>query len=205
MGDMEGDRRSCLVRRLRASWAPRFTSVQVAGRINAPPSRCLTCIDRDMSSTSDFSFTLSHLGVSSIPITAVWTFSGLCVTAALLVAYLDYAAWYALGPGGPPHSVKGWMSVHRVGLLRKSNVLDISVFDTLIKCRPEEGQSYLTLSTTPPLAHVKSNSTFDELPTRRGPRPQISRWVAPIRQLSETANDELKAVGFVTTSSVMRN
>ena len=80
-------------------------------------------------------------------------------------AYQDYNDWVRLGPGGLPHSLKGWgqVSLYR---LAKADPLDTSVFDDAIGAETDI-------------------SKLHDLRPRAGERPVIARHPVPHRQLNQ--------------------
>jgi hypothetical protein len=130
-----------------------------------------------MSPSITIAFWPSKIATLSPPTTVgvsilVCLFLVLCV-----LAYRDYTAWYELGAGGPPHSIWGWLLAYRLGFNRLRDVKSTDRYDVLINEFPDEAQSYLGM-----------------LPVRSGPAPQISDWVAPIRQLTDVSDEKLKEV-----------
>ena len=89
---------------------------------------------------------------------------GLAAVAAAGLARRDYRQWRALGDGGLPPNLRGWIRV--TGLrLRKGDPMDLSVFDV------KEGKAHL-----PP-----------DVPERAQPRPPIAPWPIPHRQTDQFA------------------
>jgi hypothetical protein len=113
---------------------------------------------------------------------------------AYVLGYRDYCSWHALGPGGPPHSVWGWVLVHRLGLRRLRDIKSTSRYDALMKDCPDEARSYLPSSSLQPLECGSDTWMIDTLPARHGPAPTISRWIAPVRQLTQEADEKTKEV-----------
>lgn len=94
----------------------------------------------------------------------------------LWVAYRDYRAYIALGPGGVPHNALGWLLV-TLGLrpfaLSKSSA-------TWTGDYPNHG----------------SHAEIRELPERKGERAELS-GIVPHRQLSQHAPEKMREVSIV--------
>ena len=95
-------------------------------------------------------------------------------------AYLDYQGWYALGGGGIPHNVFGWLVQSLLRLRASRNVRDSSCYDVAMKATELERTSFLD----------------DQLPAWTGNTPKTGVWVAPHRQLEQFASSEIKKVGI---------
>ena len=93
-------------------------------------------------------------------------------------AYFDYQAWYALGGGGIPHNVFGWLVQSLLRLRASRNVRDSGCYDAAIKNNELEGTSFLS----------------GQLPAWTGKAPKTGAWVAPHRQLDQAASAEIKRV-----------
>ena len=93
-------------------------------------------------------------------------------------AYLDYQAWYALGGGGLPHNAYGWLLQSLLRLRASRNVRDSGCYDAAIKNNELERTSFLS----------------GQLPAWTGKAPKTGVWVAPHRQLEQTASAEIKGV-----------
>jgi hypothetical protein len=89
------------------------------------------------------------------------------VLAAVLLAVAwvvrDYRGWLALGPGGLPHTARGWLTMAAL----RVRTWRVDPFDTA------------ELAVTVHLA--------DALPKRVGPRPAVARYPIPHRQLEVTS------------------
>ncbi|KAI9735897.1 MAG: hypothetical protein M1834_001363 [Cirrosporium novae-zelandiae] len=93
-------------------------------------------------------------------------------------AYRSYKEYMSLGPSGPPYNVIGWFFMTIAKPLAKDS-RTISVYS-----RPDalaEGGEFASTS------FIKG-----ELPQRKGERPTMNRALAPQRQLSDWADEELK-------------
>jgi hypothetical protein len=91
---------------------------------------------------------------------------------ALSWAWSDYRAWLALGKGGLPSNIRGWLITSRMRL-RKRDPLDITMYSE------PEGNS-------------GADTHLGALPGRCGPRPKIARWPIPHRQLDQFIGSEMR-------------
>lgn len=92
--------------------------------------------------------------------------AALAVTLALLiVAYRDYRLWLALGKGGLPSNLGGWLLVTRMRL-QKRDPLEIDMY-------------------APEIGRADDHAYLGDLPQRNGPRPKIAVWPIPHRQLNQ--------------------
>lgn len=108
------------------------------------------------------------------------TYSALAILLLLLFryAYLDYQGWYALGGGGPPHNVFGWLLQSLLRLRATRNIRDSGYYDAAIKNSELERTSFLN----------------DQLPAWTGKAPKTGVWVAPHRQLDQAASAQIRSV-----------
>lgn len=81
------------------------------------------------------------------------------------LAYRDYRNWLALGKGGLPSNLRGWLLVTRMRFQKKD---------------PLEVKMY-----TPEIGSADDHSYLGDLPRRNGPRPDIAPWPIPHRQLNQ--------------------
>ena len=93
-------------------------------------------------------------------------------------AYFDYQGWYALGPGGLPHNVLGWLVQSLLRLRASRNVRDSSCYDVAMRSSELERTCFLD----------------GQLPDWTGKAPETAVWVAPHRQLKQVATAEIKKV-----------
>ena len=93
-------------------------------------------------------------------------------------AYFDYQGWYALGPGGLPHNVFGWLVQSLLRLRASRNVRDSSCYDVAMRSSELERTRFLD----------------GQLPDWIGEAPQTAVWIAPHRQLNQVATTEIKKV-----------
>lgn len=96
----------------------------------------------------------------------------------LYYAYFDYQGWYALGPGGLPHNVFGWLVQSMLRLRASRNVRDSSCYDVAMRRSELERTRFLD----------------GQLPDWTGKAPETAVWVAPHRQLKQVATAEIKMV-----------
>lgn len=109
--------------------------------------------------------------------------TGITAVAAPLLAYARscYQQWLALGKGGVPYNVLGWLAQSAMHLIARSDTtLPVPrsfkrVDDVAALYGPAAGKSYLTLS------------SGSGLEPRKGGPPVVPGFVAPQRQISEVA------------------
>lgn len=102
-------------------------------------------------------------------------------------AYLDYQGWYALGAGGLPHNVFGWLVQSLFRLRASRNVRDSSCYDAAIGSNELEKTSFLD----------------KQLPTWTGEAPRTAVWVAPHRQLEQVASAKILKVRLLVPDKVI--
>ena len=95
-------------------------------------------------------------------------------------AYRDYKKFMSYGPGGPPHNVLGWLAISLLAPLQRE-MLDTAVYDR----------------DTEELGEERTWLKDEDLPQRKGPRPEVGTHAAPQRQLTETPEKEIKEVGYL--------
>ncbi|KAK2679216.1 hypothetical protein RAB80_004397 [Fusarium oxysporum f. sp. vasinfectum] len=93
------------------------------------------------------------------------------------IAAEDYRGYLALGPGGPPHNLMGWIGQILLKPLKKEP------FHT--NCYDEKA-----CEKAGPNGHVAFLNERD-IPVREAPRPTIGKWTAPSRQLTDMAKQPL--------------
>ncbi|KAF5575253.1 hypothetical protein FPCIR_13246 [Fusarium pseudocircinatum] len=93
------------------------------------------------------------------------------------IAADDYRGYLALGPGGPPHNLIGWIGQILLKPLKKEP-FHTSCYDE--KACEKAG----------PNGHVTFLSEKD-VPVREAPRPMIGTWTAPSRQLTDMAKQSI--------------
>ncbi|KAF9768481.1 hypothetical protein IL306_014240 [Fusarium sp. DS 682] len=93
------------------------------------------------------------------------------------IATEDYHGYLALGPGGLPHNLIGWIGQILLKPLKKEP-FHTSCYDE--KACEKAG----------PNGHVAFLSEKD-VPVREAPRPTIGKWTAPVRQLTDMAKQPL--------------
>lgn len=93
----------------------------------------------------------------------------------LRIAAEDYRGYIALGPGGPPHNIIGWLGQILLKPFKKEP------FNT--SCYDEKA-----IKKAGPNGNVAFLKEEEDIPVREGPRPKIGSWTAPSRQLTDTAS-----------------
>ncbi|MCJ1288301.1 hypothetical protein MMC26_007656 [Xylographa opegraphella] len=89
--------------------------------------------------------------------------------------YVDYCAWYALGPGGIPHNFAGYVTQWLLSWIAVKNPRSI------------------TSLYFPNRTDLDKESFLEgDLPEREGTRPKIATYVAPHRQLTDKSTAELE-------------
>ena len=102
-------------------------------------------------------------------------------------AYLDYQGWYALGAGGLPHNVFGWLVQSLLRLPASGSVRDSSCYDAA------------TGST-----ELEKTSFFDgQMPKWTGEAPRTGVWVVPHRQVEQVAGAEIKKVRLLVSDEAI--
>lgn len=101
-----------------------------------------------------------------------WMVVALGLAAAMLWAFRDYRKWRALGPGGLPANVGGWLKTTRMRL-QKSDPLDTDGY-------------------TKQIGSAGDCSFLEELPKREGDRPTIAVHPVPHRQLNQLVSPEMQ-------------
>jgi hypothetical protein len=96
------------------------------------------------------------------------------MTGTATLAYRDYHAWRALGPGGLPPTWRGWWRATRWRAMARS---------------PFELRTLRKRSSDP-----SDVATLDDLRPRRGDRPRIGPHPVPHRQLSDHAPEHAKTM-----------
>jgi hypothetical protein len=93
------------------------------------------------------------------------------------IAAEDYRGYLALGPGGPPHNLIGWIGQILLKPLKKEP-FHTSCYDEKAceKAGPNGNAAFLSEK---------------DVPVREAPRPMIGTWTAPSRQLTDMAKQSL--------------
>jgi hypothetical protein len=96
---------------------------------------------------------------------------------ALLIpsAYRDYQSYLALGPGGPPYNVLGWLGVKLVFNPFKRDMFGTEMYDRKIALGERTG-------------------FLKDLPRREGDRPRMGSFAVPQRQIDQVPSQEIKDV-----------
>ncbi|CEL08648.1 hypothetical protein ASPCAL11795 [Aspergillus calidoustus] len=94
---------------------------------------------------------------------------------ALLIpsAYRDYQSYLALGPGGPPYNVLGWLGVKLVFNPFKRDMFGTEIYDRKIALGERTG-------------------FLKDLPRREGDRPRMGSFAVPQRQVDQVPSQEIK-------------
>jgi|SRR5882757_5327975 len=85
----------------------------------------------------------------------------------------DYRGWLALGPGGLPHTARGWLTMAAL----RASTWRVDPFDTA--------------------GFTGTGHLAGPLPERAGPRPEVAHYPIPHRQL-----DQLPGPGFVSDLTI---
>jgi hypothetical protein len=98
---------------------------------------------------------------------------------ALLIpaAYRDYQAYLALGPGGPPYNVMGWLGVKLFFNPLRREMFGTRIYDQKIAGGDDSGF----------LAE-------QELPPRKGERPAMADFAVPQRQINQVPGRVIQEV-----------
>ncbi|KAL2824574.1 hypothetical protein BJY01DRAFT_164658 [Aspergillus pseudoustus] len=88
-------------------------------------------------------------------------------------AYRDYQSYLALGPGGPPYNVVGWLCVKLLFNPFRKEMFGTGIYDRKI-------------------ATGERNAYLDDLPKRNGERPTMGTFAAPQRQRDQLPSQEIK-------------
>ena len=102
-------------------------------------------------------------------------------------AYLDYQGWYALGAGGLPHNVFGWLVQSLLRLPASRSVRDSSCYDTATGSTELEDTSFFD----------------DQLPRWSGEAPRTGVWVVPHRQVEQVAGAKIKKVRLLVSDEAI--
>lgn len=105
------------------------------------------------------------------------------------IAARDYHGYLALGPGGLPHNVVGWLGQMLLKPLRKEP------FGT--SCYDETA-----FEKAGPNGHVAFLSEKD-VPVRQAPRPVLGSWAVPSRQVSDLADKSIIEVCIMYHTSAL--
>lgn len=86
--------------------------------------------------------------------------------------FVDYRRWTALGKGGLPHTISGWVMMTRFRL-KKRETTSVGMYDSQIGS-PDDV------------------SWLKDLPARIGPRPRTAVYPVPHRQLDQKPSAEIR-------------
>ena len=98
-------------------------------------------------------------------------------------AYLDYQGWYALGAGGIPHNIFGWLVQSLLRLRASRNVRDPSCYHVAMRDSELERTQFLD----------------NQLPAWTGNAPKTGVWVAPHRQLEQFPSADIRKVPLLVS------
>ena len=102
-------------------------------------------------------------------------------------AHLDYQGWYALGTGGLPHNVCGWLVQSLLRLCASRSLRDSSCYDAAIESTESEKRSFFD----------------DQLPQWTGEAPRTGVWVVPHRQIEQVAGAKMKKVRLLVSDEAI--
>jgi hypothetical protein len=97
------------------------------------------------------------------------------------LANADYRGWLALGPGGLPYNIGGWLIQCLLRPIARERLSTTCYDDPKIIAQAEPSGSSAFLA-------------LEEIPERRGTRPKFGPWVVPHRQLTDQAFPKVKKV-----------
>lgn len=92
----------------------------------------------------------------------------------LYITWSDYQKWLQVGPAGPPHNIFGYLISILLGPLKASR------FDTSFSSNAR------ILKKIGPVGERSFLKDVD-VPERKGPRPEVCKWILPQRQLDQQA------------------
>ncbi|KAL4865161.1 hypothetical protein BDV12DRAFT_175117 [Aspergillus spectabilis] len=98
---------------------------------------------------------------------------GAVITLLIPGAYRDYQSYLALGPGGPPYNVAGWLGVKLVFNPFRRDMLGTGIYDRKV----ENGER---------------TEFLKDLPQRKGERPMMGTFAVPQRQTNQWPSQEMK-------------
>ncbi|KKK11910.1 hypothetical protein ARAM_002297 [Aspergillus rambellii] len=104
---------------------------------------------------------------------ALTTFAAAVLGLAAPVAYRDYRSYLALGPGGPPYNVIGWLFVKLFVNPFRREVFSTDIYDRKVL----QGETVEFLK---------------DLPKRNGERPTMGSFAVPHRQVNQIPSQEVK-------------
>lgn len=122
----------------------------------------------------------THLRAHPILTTSALALS-LGLIPALSAALASYRGWLALGPGGPPYNIIGWLAQAALRPLTHSDTTSLERFS-----RPSATKKY------PSYAHTSFLGGDGTLPAREGARPIVPGYVAPQRQTTEVSTPAMR-------------
>ncbi|KAE8445355.1 hypothetical protein EG329_013477 [Mollisiaceae sp. DMI_Dod_QoI] len=148
-----------------------------AARLNITPSNmALSLATRLQSITNDL---LSHPIFHTRPNvlkSALFTLS----IPLIYFTYIDYRSWYNVGRGGLPHNIIGYVIQTILSPLKASR------FDTSFVSKPK------VMKKSGP-AGERAYLKDEDVPQRKGDRPEVCGWILPQRQLDQKASEKSRA------------
>ena len=125
---------------------------------------------------------VDHFGRSRFPNRSALLVIGLASLPLVLHARKCYIAWYALGPGGPPHNILGWVTQALLKLVGRSDLTNPSHYsrlDVLESYQPFPRTSFMPSDTDSEVI----------LHQRTGSPPNVPYYMGPQRQITEQADE----------------
>ncbi|KAN0101501.1 hypothetical protein V8E51_012011 [Hyaloscypha variabilis] len=101
------------------------------------------------------------------------------------ITWSDYQKWLQLGPAGPPYNIFGYF----ISILLRP--LKASRFDTSFS---SNARFLKKIGPVGERAFLKD----EDVPERKGPRPEIGNWILPQRQLDQKAGGQKSKERFET-------
>ncbi|KAL4784892.1 hypothetical protein BJX76DRAFT_197318 [Aspergillus varians] len=88
-------------------------------------------------------------------------------------AYDDYQSYLALGPGGPPYNIAGWLCVKALFNPLKREMFGTRIYDRKVEAGEKDG-------------------FLGDLPLRKGPPPAMGTFAVPQRQINQWPGQDVK-------------
>lgn len=106
---------------------------------------------------------------------AVYLIAALVLLGVVLVwARIDYLNWVAIGKGGLPHTLGGWLKMTRLRL-QKTDTIGVHIYAPMIG-KPDDV------------------ARLGDLPARQGSRPRIAVYPIPHRQLDQAPSADTRGL-----------
>ena len=96
----------------------------------------------------------------------------------LYITWIDYQKWLQLGRAGPPHNIFGYL------ISRLLQPLKASRFDTSFT---SNARILKKIGPVGKRAFLKD----EDVPERKGVRPEVCKWILPQRQLDQKAGGQI--------------